>query len=167
MAVKKQIVGMIFSRVFIQNFTLPEQGGGSAKLDEVVQLIASLKETIAQQSSIITNQNSIIESIRTVLTAIKAKQQDLKGQNAELQETMESLRAQLDTLSIEPPSTQKWTTVAASSQPVPSQSRQHASMVIKVATKEDAEKLLSSDSITFGGGGAFRSPFEEWGTPVA
>ncbi|KAF2175306.1 hypothetical protein K469DRAFT_684000 [Zopfia rhizophila CBS 207.26] len=56
-----------------------EREGGRAKLDKVVQLIASLKETIAQQSSIITNQNSIIESIRTDLTAIKAEQQYLKN----------------------------------------------------------------------------------------
>ncbi|KAF2810838.1 uncharacterized protein BDZ99DRAFT_462145, partial [Mytilinidion resinicola] len=35
----------------------------------------------------------------------------------ELQETIGSLRAQLDTLSIEPPSTQTWASVAASGQP--------------------------------------------------
>ena len=44
---------------------------------------------------------------------------------------------------------------------------QHASAVIKVATKEEAEKLLKSDSVTFGGGGIMMSPFEERRTPVA
>lgn len=34
------------------------------------------------------------------------------------------------------------------------------------ATKEDAEKLLRSDSVAFGGGGIM-SPFEEQRTPVA
>jgi hypothetical protein len=46
-------------------------------------------------------------------------------------------------------------------------SGQHASVVIKVATKEEAEKLLKSDSVTFGGGGILMSPFEERRTPVA
>src|SRR5438105_3907067 len=46
-------------------------------------------------------------------------------------------------------------------------SGQHASVVIKVATKEDAEKLLRSDSVTFRGGGIMVSPFEERRTPVA
>lgn len=44
---------------------------------------------------------------------------------------------------------------------------QHASVVIKVATKEDAEKLLRSESVTLGGGGIMVSPFEERRTPVA
>jgi hypothetical protein len=44
---------------------------------------------------------------------------------------------------------------------------QHASAVIKEATKEEAEKLLKSDSVTFGGGGIMVSPFEERRTPVA
>lgn len=42
---------------------------------------------------------------------------------------------------------------------------QHASVVIKVATKEDAEKLLRSDSTTFGGG-IVVSPFEDRRTPI-
>jgi Zinc knuckle len=49
----------------------------------------------------------------------------------------------------------------------PRLSGQHASVVIKVATKEDAEKLLGSDSVSFGGGGVIVSPFEERRTPVA
>jgi hypothetical protein len=49
----------------------------------------------------------------------------------------------------------------------PRPSGQHASVVVKVATKEDAEKLLRSDSVTFGGGGIMVSPFEERRTPVA
>ncbi|KAI9772506.1 MAG: hypothetical protein M1840_000711 [Geoglossum simile] len=43
----------------------------------------------------------------------------------------------------------------------PRPSGQHASVVIKVATKEDAMKLLGSDSVSFGGGGVIVSPFEE------
>jgi len=49
----------------------------------------------------------------------------------------------------------------------PRPSGQHASVVVKVATKEDAEKLLKSDSVTLGGGGIMISPFEERRTPVA
>ncbi|KAK7178329.1 zinc knuckle [Paraphaeosphaeria sporulosa] len=48
----------------------------------------------------------------------------------------------------------------------PRPSGQHASVVIKVATKEEAEKLLKSASVTFGGGGIMVSPFEERRTPV-
>jgi hypothetical protein len=48
----------------------------------------------------------------------------------------------------------------------PRPSGQHASVVIKVATKEEAEKLLHSDSVTFGGGGLMISRFEERRTPV-
>ena len=49
----------------------------------------------------------------------------------------------------------------------PRPSGQHASVVVKVATKEDAEKLLRSDSVSFGGGAIVVSPFEERRTPVA
>ncbi|KAK7177448.1 hypothetical protein PSPO01_16504 [Paraphaeosphaeria sporulosa] len=49
----------------------------------------------------------------------------------------------------------------------PRPSGQHASTVIKVATKEEAKKLLKSDSVTFGGGGIMVLPFEERRTPVA
>jgi hypothetical protein len=48
----------------------------------------------------------------------------------------------------------------------PRPSGQHASVVIKVATKEEAEKLLRSDGVTFGGGGLMISRFEERRTPV-
>lgn len=41
----------------------------------------------------------------------------------------------------------------------PRPSGQHAWVVIKVATKEDAEELLRSDSVIFGGGGIMVSPF--------
>ena len=43
----------------------------------------------------------------------------------------------------------------------PRPSSQHASVVVKVATKEDAEKLLRIDSVLFGGGAIVVSPFEE------
>jgi hypothetical protein len=90
--------------------TVPECEGRETDLEEVVQLIASLKETIAQQSN-------IIKSIRTDLTEIKAEQQYLKNQNTELQETITLLRAQLDTISAELPSTQTWASVASSGRP--------------------------------------------------
>ena len=48
----------------------------------------------------------------------------------------------------------------------PRPSGQHALVVIKVATKEEAEKLLRSDGVTFGGGGLMMSRFEERRTPV-
>jgi hypothetical protein len=49
----------------------------------------------------------------------------------------------------------------------PRPSEQHALVVIKVATKEEAEKLLRSDSVTLGGGGIIVSSFEERRTSVA
>jgi len=49
----------------------------------------------------------------------------------------------------------------------PRPSGQHASVVIKVATKEDAEKLLRLDSVSFSRGAILVSPFEERRTPVA
>lgn len=49
----------------------------------------------------------------------------------------------------------------------PRPSGQHASVVIKAATKEDAEKLLRLESVSFGGGAIVVSPFEERRTPVA
>ena len=49
----------------------------------------------------------------------------------------------------------------------PGPSGQHASVVIKVATKEDAEKLLGSGSVSFGGGAVIVLAFEERRTPAA
>jgi len=49
----------------------------------------------------------------------------------------------------------------------PRPSGQHALVVVKVVTKEDAEKLLGLDSVTFGGGAVIISSFEERRTPVA
>jgi archaellum component FlaC len=127
----------------------PERRGGITRLDEVIQLITSLKETIAQQSSIIASQtntiesqNSIIECIRTDLSAIKAEQRYLKNQNAELQETVESLRAQLNTLSIEPPSTQIWATVAASGRPAGPNTTSARSTNPGTADKENSRQLV-------------------------
>lgn len=45
--------------------------------------------------------------------------------------------------------------------------RQHALAVIKVAIKEEAEKLLKLDSVTFSGGGIIVSPFKKQRTLVA
>jgi hypothetical protein len=69
-------------------------------LKGVASLITNLKKTITQQMSI-----------------IKAEQQSLKTQNAELQEEIRSLRAQLDTLSVSPSSTQTWASIAVSERP--------------------------------------------------
>lgn len=44
---------------------------------------------------------------------------------------------------------------------------QHMLVVVKVAIKEDAEKLLGSDSVTFRGGAVIILLFEERRTPVA
>ncbi|KAF2808822.1 uncharacterized protein BDZ99DRAFT_463692 [Mytilinidion resinicola] len=87
--------------VSISSERAPE--GASAGIGELAELIASLKETIAQQNNIIGNQNKIIEDIRSNRATFQAEQQHLKDQIVELQETIGSLRAQLDTLSIEPP----------------------------------------------------------------
>lgn len=57
----------------------------------MIQLITSLKETIAQQSNIIASQTSTIESIQADLTAVREEQQDPQNQNAELQETIQLL----------------------------------------------------------------------------
>jgi hypothetical protein len=94
--------------------------GSIGGIGELAELIASLQVTIAQQNSIITNQNRIIEGIRSDHAAFQAEQQHLKDQIAKLQDTIGSLRAQLDTISIEPPSTQTWASVAASRQPASS-----------------------------------------------
>ncbi|PVH92755.1 hypothetical protein DM02DRAFT_266394 [Periconia macrospinosa] len=100
--------------------SLPVESGGQGNvLQQLMDLIVGLRETIAQQSNVIANQNSTMESIRSNMESnmegIKAEQQYLKNQNAELQETIGSLRAQLDMLSVSPPSTQRtWASVAAS-----------------------------------------------------
>lgn len=48
----------------------------------------------------------------------------------------------------------------------PRPSGQHALVVVKVATNEDVEKLLQSDSMTFGGGRVVVSLFKEQRTPI-
>jgi len=49
----------------------------------------------------------------------------------------------------------------------PRPSSQHVLVVVKVATKEDAEKLLRMDSVSFSGGAIVISPFKERHTLVA
>ena len=85
----------------------PERTERRSKLEELVGLVVSLRDTIKEQSSMIAGQNRVIESVQSELAAIKAEQQHVKDQNTELQETIRSLRAQIDTLSASPPSTQK------------------------------------------------------------
>ncbi|KAK7177880.1 2-nitropropane dioxygenase [Paraphaeosphaeria sporulosa] len=60
----------------------PERG--STGIGELAVLIASLKETITQQSNIIANQNKIIEDIRSDRATFQPEQQHLKDQIAEL-----------------------------------------------------------------------------------
>ncbi|KAF2474992.1 uncharacterized protein BDR25DRAFT_311370 [Lindgomyces ingoldianus] len=54
---------------------LPEREGGDDCSNELGRLIASLTQTIAQQSRIITSQSSIVESVRNDLADIKSEQQ--------------------------------------------------------------------------------------------
>jgi hypothetical protein len=54
----------------------PERG--STGIGELAVLIASLKETIAQQNNIIANQNKIIEDIRSDRATFQSEQQYLK-----------------------------------------------------------------------------------------
>ena len=63
-----------------------------------MELIAGLRETIAQQSN--------------DLTIIRAEQRVLQNQNAELQQAVKSLQAQLTTHPADPSSTQTWASVA-------------------------------------------------------
>jgi regulator of replication initiation timing len=77
-----------------------------AKLETLIQLIANLQETIAQQSS-------NIENFRAELAEIKAEQRTIKSQNSELQEEVRSLRTQLDSYSASLPTTRSWASIAA------------------------------------------------------
>jgi hypothetical protein len=74
--------------------------------------------------------------------AIKEEQQYLKRQNAELQETMGSLRTQLDTLATEPSSTQTWASVAASGQPARSGTTVSRTTSSGRTDKEDKRQLV-------------------------
>jgi hypothetical protein len=80
---------------------------GDSNLNELARLIATLKDTITQQSS-------IIETVRADLTAVKSEQQDLKNQNAQLQEEIRSLQTQLSAYSASIPTPRSWASVAAS-----------------------------------------------------
>jgi hypothetical protein len=116
--------------------------GGDARIGEVAVLFASLKEMIVQQNSIIANQNQIIEDIRSDRVTFRAEQQNLKNQIVELQETIGSLRTQLDTLSIEPPSTQTWASVAASGQPTGSGTTLSRTTSTGMADKDNLRQLV-------------------------
>jgi hypothetical protein len=80
-------------------------------------LFELLNGTAVQQNSIIEDQNNIIKSIKVDLAEIKQEQRILRTQNTELQEEVCSLRAQLETLSTLPPSTQTWASIAAGEYP--------------------------------------------------
>ncbi|KAI9765966.1 MAG: hypothetical protein M1840_006973 [Geoglossum simile] len=79
-----------------------EQGETNTKLEEIMELIASLRETITQQNK--------------ELTAIKAEQRILKNQNQQLQQAVESIQTHLETCSanLPPTQTQTWASVANS-----------------------------------------------------
>jgi hypothetical protein len=115
--------------------SISPQEGGNTGLGELVKLIISLKETIAQQSS-------IIEDVRAELATVNAEQQYLKSQNAELQETIGSLRAQLDTLSVSPPTTQTWASVAGSERPAGSGTTLSRSTSAGATDKEQNRQLV-------------------------
>ncbi|KAH0555915.1 hypothetical protein GP486_006140 [Trichoglossum hirsutum] len=106
--------------------TSPEQGETNTKLEEIVELIASLRETIAQQNR--------------ELTAIKAEQRVLKNQNQQLQQAVESVRTQLETCSanLPPTQTQTWASVASS------RLQREASMTMSQATGTGAADKDSS-----------------------
>lgn len=112
-----------------------EARGRSTRRDDVAQLIASLKDIIVQQ-------NATIESFRTELEDIKANQQYLKNQNAELQETVESLRAQLDTLLVEPPSTQTWASVVGNGRPTGSGTATSRSTGTRIADENKRQLVI-------------------------
>jgi hypothetical protein len=106
--------------------------GTNTKLEEIVELIASLRETIAQQNR--------------DLTAIKAEQRVLKNQNQQLQQAVESVRTQLETCSanLPPTQTQTWASVASS------RLQREANMTISQATgtctaDKDSSRQLAID----------------------
>ena len=68
----------------------PERTESSSKLEELVGLVVSLRDTIKEQSSMIAGQNRVIESVQSELAAIKAEQQHVKDQNTKLRETIRS-----------------------------------------------------------------------------
>jgi hypothetical protein len=68
-------------------------------LGELTTLVAALKEVIEQQ-------NRTIENIRNGLA-------EVKDQNGQLQNEVKSMRAQLETYSVSPPTTKSWASVAA------------------------------------------------------
>jgi hypothetical protein len=70
-------------------------------LGELTTLVAALKEVIEQQ-------NRTIENIRNGLA-------EVKDQNGQLQNEVKSMRAQLETYSVSPPTTRSWASVAAGS----------------------------------------------------
>ena len=66
-----------------RQLTSHKQEETNTKLEEIVELIASLREMIAQQNR--------------ELTAIKAEQRVLKNPNQQFQQAIESIRTQLET----------------------------------------------------------------------
>ncbi|KAL5372873.1 hypothetical protein PMIN06_012896, partial [Paraphaeosphaeria minitans] len=67
-------------RVLLSSEREREPEGSDTGLSQLAVLVASLKETIAQQSSIIANQNKIIEDIRRDRATFQSEQQHLKDQ---------------------------------------------------------------------------------------
>ncbi|KAF9728557.1 zinc knuckle [Paraphaeosphaeria minitans] len=129
-------------RVLLSSEREREPEGSDTGLGQLAVLVASLKETIAQQSSIIANQNKIIEDIRRDRATFQSEQQHLKDQIAELQETIGSLRTRLDTVSIEPLSTQSWASVAASGPQAGAGTTVPRTMSTGMADKDNMRQLV-------------------------
>lgn len=78
----------------------------SSKLDILTRLVASLSETVTQQTA-------AAHEARAELREIKTEQQELKTLNTQLQEEVRTLQSKLDTYSASLPSTMYWTSIAA------------------------------------------------------
>lgn len=75
-------------------------------LEDLLQLVKELKETIDQQ-------NRAIQEAQAELKELREEQQYVKEQNDELKNEVGSLREQVNTLATSLPSTQTWATIAA------------------------------------------------------
>jgi hypothetical protein len=128
---------------------LTDHNKKGTKLDEIADLIRSLKETIAKQ-------NTTIENIRTELTEIKAEQKSLKSQNSELHETILTLQTQLNTYQCPPQPTRSWASIAASGNATESGanrsgvtspvSRNNEPKCLRISTKPSHDSTDGSDT---------------------
>jgi hypothetical protein len=84
-----------------------EIGNGSQRQMDVnaTEVIIALKELVEQQSA-------TIEELREDLQEIKTEQHDLKKQNEELKGEVLKIQTRLETLSVSPPRTRSWASIA-------------------------------------------------------